>query len=95
VRCCIAGADPAGMMLGYLLARAGVQFLVLEKHADLVVGANGRNSIVPEQAGLKVKDFVAPMDVLWFRLSRSPDDPIATMARFDTDRIFIMISSMT
>ena len=211
VRCCIAGGGPAGMMLGYLLARAGVQVLVLEKHADflrdfrgdtihpstlevmyklglleeflrlphqkvyelnaqvgqmqvtiadfrhlptrcrfiglmpqwdflnfiaehaarfpsfslkmqtevtgllqesgrvlgvhanaphgaievradLVVGADGRNSIVREKAGLKVKDYGAPMDVLWFRLSRSPDDPLATMGRFDAGRIFIMIN---
>jgi 2-polyprenyl-6-methoxyphenol hydroxylase-like FAD-dependent oxidoreductase len=210
-RCCIAGGGPAGMMLGYLLARAGVQALVLEKHADflrdfrgdtihpstldvmyelglleeflrlphqkvyelnaqvgqtqvtiadfrhlptrcrfialmpqwdflnflaehaarfpsfalrmetevtglveesgrvigvhattprgaiavhadLIVGADGRNSIVREKAGLKVKDFGAPMDVLWFRLSRSPDDPITTMGRFDAGRIFIMIN---
>jgi 2-polyprenyl-6-methoxyphenol hydroxylase-like FAD-dependent oxidoreductase len=210
-RCCIAGGGPAGMMLGYLLARAGVQVLVLEKHADflrdfrgdtihpstlevmyelelleeflrlphqklyelnaqvgqmqvtiadfrhlptrcrfiammpqwdflnflaehaarfpsfalrmetevtglmeesgrvmgvhaitprgaiavradLVVGADGRNSIVREKAGLKVKDLGAPMDVLWFRLSRSPADPISTMGRFDAGRIFIMIN---
>jgi 2-polyprenyl-6-methoxyphenol hydroxylase-like FAD-dependent oxidoreductase len=29
VRCCIAGGGPAGMMLGFLLARAGVEVLVL------------------------------------------------------------------
>jgi 2-polyprenyl-6-methoxyphenol hydroxylase-like FAD-dependent oxidoreductase len=34
--CCIAGGGPAGMMLGYLLARAGVQVMVLEKHADFL-----------------------------------------------------------
>ena len=33
-RCCIVGGGPAGMMLGYLLARAGVETIVLEKHAD-------------------------------------------------------------
>src|SRR5579884_1975398 len=33
-RCCIAGGGPAGIMLGYLLARAGVDVVVLEKHAD-------------------------------------------------------------
>ncbi len=211
VGCCIAGGGPAGMMLGYLLARAGVQVLVLEKHADflrdfrgdtihpstlevmyelglleeflklphqkvselnaqvgqmqvtiadfrhlptrcrfialmpqwdflnflaehaarfpgfalkmetnvtglvqesgrvtgvhadtpngpievdadLVVGADGRNSVVRQEAGLKVKDFGAPMDVLWFRLTRSSEDPVATMGRFDAGRIFIMIN---
>jgi 2-polyprenyl-6-methoxyphenol hydroxylase-like FAD-dependent oxidoreductase len=34
VRCCIVGGGPAGMMLGYLLGRAGIETLVLEKHAD-------------------------------------------------------------
>jgi 2-polyprenyl-6-methoxyphenol hydroxylase-like FAD-dependent oxidoreductase len=211
VRCCVAGGGPAGMMLPYLLARSGVQVLVLEKHADflrdfrgdtihpstlevmyelglleeflglphqkvhelnaqvgdmrvtiadfrhlpthcrfiafmpqwdflnfladqasrfsgfvlkmeaevtglvqesgqvkgvyantprgsievragLVVGADGRTSVVREQAGLKVKDLGAPMDVLWFRLTRNPDDPVATMGRFDAGRIFIMIN---
>jgi len=211
VRCCIAGGGPAGMMLGYLLARAGVEVLVLEKHgdflrdfrgdtihpstlevmhelglldeflklphqkvyelnaqvgemrltiadfrhlptrcgfvafmpqwdflnflaekaarypnfnlmmeaevtglieesgrvvgvrpktpsgeievrADLVVGADGRSSIVREKAGLKVKEFGAPMDVLWFRLRRTAADPVATMGRFDSGRIFIALN---
>jgi 2-polyprenyl-6-methoxyphenol hydroxylase-like FAD-dependent oxidoreductase len=35
-RCCIAGGGPAGMMLGYLLARAGIAVMVLEKHADFL-----------------------------------------------------------
>src|SRR5262245_25624920 len=34
--CCIAGGGPAGMMLGLLLARAGVDVVVLEKHADFL-----------------------------------------------------------
>jgi 2-polyprenyl-6-methoxyphenol hydroxylase-like FAD-dependent oxidoreductase len=211
VQCCIAGGGPAGMMLGYLLARAGVKVLVLEKHADflrdfrgdtihpstlevmdelgllekflrlphqevdelnaqvgqtqltiadfrylparcrfialmpqwdflnfladqaagypsfdlkmeagvsglieesgrvtgvqaktpngalevradLIVGADGRSSIVREKAGLKVKDLGAPIDVLWFRISRSPEDPVATMGRFDKGRIFITLN---
>src|ERR1700689_5341064 len=33
-KCAIAGGGPAGMMLGFLLARAGVDVAVLEKHAD-------------------------------------------------------------
>lgn len=211
VQCCIAGGGPAGMMLGLLLARAGVSVLVLEKHPDflrdfrgdtlhpstleimhelgllerflrvphqkvmrinarfgdleftvadfshlltqcryvafmpqwdflnflveegrrypgfhvrmsaevtdliesggsvvglraetatgpldvrpsLVVGADGRYSIVRKRAGLSVEEFGAPMDVLWFRLSRRPEDPADPMGRFDAGRIFIMLN---
>src|ERR1700735_3462561 len=35
-QCCIVGGGPAGMMLGYLLGRAGVKTLVLEKHSDFL-----------------------------------------------------------
>jgi 2-polyprenyl-6-methoxyphenol hydroxylase-like FAD-dependent oxidoreductase len=35
-RCCIAGGGPAGMMLGFLLARAGIDVVVLEKHGDFL-----------------------------------------------------------
>jgi 2-polyprenyl-6-methoxyphenol hydroxylase-like FAD-dependent oxidoreductase len=35
-RCCIAGGGPAGMMLGLLLARGGINVVVLEKHADFL-----------------------------------------------------------
>lgn len=211
VRCCIVGGGPAGMMLGYLLARAGVEVLVLEKHsdflrdfrgdtihpstlelmhelglldeflklphqkvyelnaqfgemrltiadfrhlptrcgfvafmpqwdflnflakkatryqafdlkmeaemvgliehsgriigvraktpdgeievrADLIVGADGRTSIVREKAGLQAREFGAPMDVLWFRVRRTAEDPAVTMGRFDAGRIFIALN---
>src|SRR5258705_11967146 len=36
VECCVVGGGPAGMLLGLLLARAGVQVVVLEKHADFL-----------------------------------------------------------
>jgi 2-polyprenyl-6-methoxyphenol hydroxylase-like FAD-dependent oxidoreductase len=64
----------------------------VEVRADLIVGADGRNSIVREKAGMNVKEFGAPIDVLWFRLSRRPEDPVQTMGRFDTGRIFITIN---
>ena len=35
-RCCVVGGGPAGMMLGLLLARAGIDTVVLEKHADFL-----------------------------------------------------------
>jgi 2-polyprenyl-6-methoxyphenol hydroxylase-like FAD-dependent oxidoreductase len=210
-RCCIAGGGPAGMMLGYLLARAGVEVIVLEKHADflrdfrgdtihpstlevmyelglldkflerphqeirefagqfgdelipladlthlpthckflafmpqwdfldflkdeaegfpafhlmmeaevtelieegnkvagvrartpqeeveiratLIVGADGRKSVVRERAGLQVESLGAPIDVLWFRLSRHPNDPGQVMGRFGSGKIMVMLN---
>ncbi len=64
----------------------------LEVRADLVVAADGRHSVVREKAGLKVEELGAPMDVLWFRLSRGHADPEATMGRFEAGQIFIMIN---
>src|SRR5438034_1780106 len=211
VRCCVAGGGPAGVMLGLLLARAGVEVLVLEKHADffrdfrgdtihpstlevmhelgfledllqlphqrvprliaqfgglaltfadfthlpthcgfiafmpqwdflnflaargaryptfklrmraevtglieeagrivglhattpdgplevragLVVAADGRHSVLRDKGGLKIDELGAPMDVLWFRLSRRPGDPEDPRGRFDVGRIFIMLN---
>ena len=62
-----------------------------ELRADLVVGADGRRSVVREKAGLVSIDFGAPMDVLWMRLSRHPTDPGQLFGRIDFGRIFIMI----
>jgi 2-polyprenyl-6-methoxyphenol hydroxylase-like FAD-dependent oxidoreductase len=63
-----------------------------ELRAELVVGADGRHSIVRDRAGLEVEDLGAPMDVLWFRLSRRAGDPGETMGRFDPGRIFVLIN---
>jgi 2-polyprenyl-6-methoxyphenol hydroxylase-like FAD-dependent oxidoreductase len=64
----------------------------LAVRADLVVAADGRASVLRERAGLQVDDLGAPMDVLWFRLSRRPTDPDATMGRFDVGRIFVLLN---
>ena len=208
--CCIAGGGPAGMMLGYLLARAGVEVVVLEKHADflrdfrgdtvhpstldvmdelglydaflarphheierlfadvgdetihvadfrhlpgrakflaitpqweflnflaeqagkykefhlfirseavdllyegdrvmgvvaktpdgdlvvrsaLVVGADGRHSVVRQRAGLEVEELGAPMDVLWLSLPRRHEDETAPLGRLVAGRMLVMI----
>ncbi|HXO01003.1 MAG TPA: FAD-dependent oxidoreductase [Stellaceae bacterium] len=46
-----------------------------EIRADLVVGADGRHSVVRERAGFAAESLGAPMDVLWMRMSRKPSDP--------------------
>jgi 2-polyprenyl-6-methoxyphenol hydroxylase-like FAD-dependent oxidoreductase len=64
----------------------------LEVRADLVIGADGRHSVVRARAGLSVEEFGAPMDVLWFRLPRRAGDPVDPLGRFDAGRIFIMLN---
>ena len=209
-QCCIAGGGPAGMMLGYLLARAGVRVVVLEKHADffrdfrgdtvhpstlelmyelglldrflklphqqvetlsaqigaehlqmadfrhlpthckfialmpqwsflnflaeegkryktfdlrmqadatdlieengrivgliartpdgeltiradLTVGCDGRHSTVREKAGFVSEDYGAPMDVLWFRLSKKTSDSADTFGHVEAGRLMVML----
>lgn len=63
-----------------------------ELRADLVVAADGRGSILRERAGLKVHDLGAPMDVLWFHMPRTADDPADVMGVFDAGRIVILIN---
>ena len=62
-----------------------------EIRADLVVGADGRHSTVREAMGLKVLDIGAPMDVLWFRLSRKPDESGEVMGRFDAGSALVTL----
>jgi len=62
VQCCIAGGGPAGMMLGYLLGRAGVNTVVLEKHADFLRDFRGdtvhpSTLMIMKELGL-VEDFL-------------------------------------
>ncbi len=65
---------------------------LLEIRADLVVGTDGRHSLVREKAGLQVEDLGAPMDVLWFRISRRASDPAETMGRFAKGGMFVLIN---
>lgn len=65
---------------------------VFEVRAQLVIAADGRHSILREKARLTVEALAAPMDVLWFALSRRPADSTASIGRFDTARIFIKIN---
>jgi 2-polyprenyl-6-methoxyphenol hydroxylase-like FAD-dependent oxidoreductase len=64
----------------------------LAVRARLVIAADGRTSLVRERAGLAVDEFGAPMDVLWFRLSRRADDGADTMGRVGPGRFLVMIN---
>ena len=64
----------------------------LAVQADLVVGADGRHSVVRDLAGLDVEDLGAPMDVLWMRLSKKPDDGTPALGRIQAGRLFVMLN---
>jgi 2-polyprenyl-6-methoxyphenol hydroxylase-like FAD-dependent oxidoreductase len=64
----------------------------LEVRAGLVVAADGRNSVLRDKAGLRIDVLGAPIDVLWFRVSRRPGDPEDPRGRFDLGRIFVMLN---
>lgn len=63
----------------------------LEVHAGLVVAADGRTSKLRDKAGLKVEKLGAPIDVLWFRLSRGEADTDQTGGRIDAGRMLVRI----
>jgi len=65
---------------------------ICDVRADLVVGADGRQSIVREKAGLHVDAFGAPMDVLWFRISRRPGDGEQTLGRINEGKMMVMLN---
>ena len=58
--------------------------------ADLVVGCDGRHSIVREKAGLKSDDYGAPMDVLWFRVSHKDGDSVDTFGHIEAGKLMVM-----
>ncbi|PPQ37114.1 FAD-dependent oxidoreductase [Rhodopila globiformis] len=67
----------------------------LEVRADLVIGADGRSSVVREVARLRVECSGAPMDVLWFRLPREAHDPRDPVGVFGAGAILILIDRGT
>ena len=63
----------------------------LDIRADLVVGADGRASIVRERGGLIVQDIGAPIDVLWMRLTKKQTDPRQTFGHVEAGAILVML----
>src|ERR1700761_142867 len=59
----------------------------LTVRADLVVGCDGRHSTMREKAALHGEDYGAPMDVLWFRLTRRTDDTPDTFGHIEAGRM--------
>jgi 2-polyprenyl-6-methoxyphenol hydroxylase-like FAD-dependent oxidoreductase len=64
----------------------------LEIQATLVVACDGRHSTVRQSAKLKVEDVGAPIDVLWFRLSRKPGDTDETGGHIEAGRMLVTLN---
>jgi 2-polyprenyl-6-methoxyphenol hydroxylase-like FAD-dependent oxidoreductase len=62
---------------------------MLDIRADLTIACDGRHSIVRERAGLAVEEIGAPMDVLWFRAGRRPDETENVFARVESGAMMV------
>ena len=81
--------ENAGQVVG---ARVKTKDGACDVMSDLLVGADGRTSVVRERAGLEVQVLGAPMDVMWFRVSRRPDDPSQALGRFVGGKVMVMLN---
>jgi 2-polyprenyl-6-methoxyphenol hydroxylase-like FAD-dependent oxidoreductase len=63
----------------------------LEVRADLVIGADGRHSIVHMRAGFEQREFGVPIDVLWMRISRKQGDPKQTFGFFQHGKLLVLL----
>ncbi|MBV8791262.1 MAG: FAD-dependent oxidoreductase [Pseudolabrys sp.] len=64
----------------------------LEVRADLVVGCDGRHSTIRDKAGLESDDLGAPMDVMWFHVSRRPSDGDEIVGHIECGRMLVMLN---
>ncbi|HEY1654127.1 MAG TPA: FAD-dependent oxidoreductase [Candidatus Tumulicola sp.] len=86
VQACVVGGGPAGMMLGLLLARAGVDVVVLEKHADFLRDFRG-DTIHPstldimDELGM-LEEFLRQPHQRVTRLSGRVGEKLVTVADF-------------
>jgi len=60
-------------------------------YADLVIGADGRHAITHARADLELQEFGVPIDVLWMRLSKRPDDPAQSLGFFQHGKLLVLL----
>jgi 2-polyprenyl-6-methoxyphenol hydroxylase-like FAD-dependent oxidoreductase len=80
--------DDTGQLSG---VRANTPHGPVDIHAGLVIGCDGRHSITRQVAGLEVIESGVPIDVLWFRLPRTTNDPEQLFGNFNYGRALVMI----
>ena len=63
----------------------------VEIRADLVVGCDGRHSTIRKAAGLEVIESGVPIDVLWFRIGRTANDPEQLFGNINYGKALVLI----
>jgi len=72
--------------------RANTAAGATEIRADLTVACDGRHSTLRERAGFHVDNLGAPMDILWFRVSRREDDTAETFGHMEAGMMMVMLN---
>ena len=80
--------EQAGKIVGVRVKTPEGELIV---HADLVVGCDGRHSTVREKAGLQSDEYGAPMDALWFRITRRDSDGADVFGHIEAGALFVML----
>jgi len=71
--------------------RAKTQRGDLDVRADLVIGADGRHSIIQARAGFQQREFGVAIDALWMRISKKPDDPEQSFGFFQHGKLLVLL----
>jgi 2-polyprenyl-6-methoxyphenol hydroxylase-like FAD-dependent oxidoreductase len=81
--------EEQGRIVGVLARNEAGEIAI---RADLCIAADGRHSTLRERAGMQVRAFGAPMDVLWFKLSRRADAADAPLAYLGAGQMLVLIN---
>ena len=64
----------------------------IEIRAGLTVACDGRHSTLRRCAGFNAESLHAPMDVMWFRISRKSGDPLDVFGHVEGGRMMVMLN---
>jgi len=80
--------EEGGRVAGVHATASGQAFDI---RADLVLAADGRDSRFRAAGGFAVEDLGAPIDVLWLKLPRRPDDPNLVLGRLGAGYVMVLL----
>jgi 2-polyprenyl-6-methoxyphenol hydroxylase-like FAD-dependent oxidoreductase len=63
----------------------------VEVRGDLIIGADGRHSVIHTRAGFDLRDFGVPIDALWMRISKKQTDPGQTLGFFQHGKLLVLL----